>query len=652
MNITCQNPRCGSFQQTVSGTPEFCPTCGTNVCLAPGVLLHGPSDQYTISREIGRGGMGGVCLATDITGSDVVVKQFFTNSQLTPADNDDNRKRFKREAEFQKMITHPSIPKGFGWWEQFSKLFMAMEFVPGQTWTKLIELSPGGRMDFLQACEIVIQIASALDYLHNLVDPASNTLLHLVHRDIKPDNVMVMANGQVKVLDLGIARPADLSKATVAQGTLVVGSTEYVPPEQLGVPGAGGKLLTFDGRADQYALAASLYHALTGQQLNDVRKTGWKVRYDLVRTNIQNTEIQGVIRKAISIDPDDRYPTAREFAMAVARAHEKVAPLPAHLQQFVHLQPATSVFSFSGTGLVFPTGPINLASTVATAYTSGGIAVPGPVVPAPTTPTFNPALVSIEVQRMSVNVISATEYERVIRGQVIYNGRGLPNFTVRPEITEIGGPKNGPGNDVKTGPGGDFILDMDDYRVPLTVQRREVLLLVLDQAGVAINNARLRVKIKRPRRYDRQARRQVAMTAGTYVPFGQRVANWVTWPFAQARNGLSAIWARVPARPALPKAGPNFVNQIGTVVTIVATIALWIIGASTAVVVTRPWVKNLWILTLGLAILFLLKATFFRNSEVKKPTVKGRPNLGRTISASLVIIHIITWLVANFAGGR
>jgi len=517
LQTVCQNSTTAHFGQVFANGPDRCPQCGEYTSLAPGTLVTGPQGQYTIVRELGRGGMGAVCLATDSTGHNVVIKQFFNDANpANVAINADNRKRFEREADYQQLITHPAFPRGLGWWIESGKLLMAMEFVPGETWTKAIETSPGGRMDLLQACQVTIQIASALDYLHSLVNPATGAALHIVHRDIKPDNIMIMSTGQVKVLDLGIARPADLTQATVARGTLVVGSGEYVAPEQLGVPGPGGKQLTFDGRADQYSLAASLYHALAGQPFDDVRQGGWKNRHNSVRQHISNVEIQGVIRKAISIDPDDRYATAREFAQAVAHAHTQMAPLPAHLQQFVHSVPATQVFTFGGTGL-FPTGPINLPATVAVpnpSGTSGQLATGTPM-------AFNPRLVKIKVQRMPTRVISATEFERVVKGRVTYQRAGMPNVTIRPEISEVGGPKNGPGNDVKTGAGGDFTLDMDDYRVPLTVERRDLILLVLDNSGAEVT--RTSVKIKRPWGYNRQA----AQAAGTYVPPVRRAMNWV-----------------------------------------------------------------------------------------------------------------------------
>jgi beta-lactam-binding protein with PASTA domain len=199
------------------------------------------ADRYELGNRIGRGATADVYLAVDRRLSrDVAVKV------LSPAFSSDpaNVERFRREAQSAARLNHPNIVAVYDWGEADGTYFIVMEYVPGQTLRDLIStyerLNPG------EAVPIAAEIADALAFAH----------AHgVVHRDVKPGNVLVTPDGQVKVADFGIAR-AETGDDLTKTGS-VLGTATYFSPEQ-----AQG--LTLDGRSDVYALGVVLYEMLTG----------------------------------------------------------------------------------------------------------------------------------------------------------------------------------------------------------------------------------------------------------------------------------------------------------------------------------------------------------------------------------------------------
>ncbi|MFI5053122.1 MAG: protein kinase, partial [Acidimicrobiia bacterium] len=199
------------------------------------------ANRYELGVEIGRGGMADVFLAHDrLLDRRVAVKV------LSPAFSSDptNVERFRREAQSAAGLNHPNIVAVYDWGEENGTYFIVMEYVPGQTLSNLIQSY--GRLSPTEAVPIGAEIADALAFAH----------AHgVVHRDVKPGNVLVTPDGQVKVADFGIARAA--SGDGLTKTGAVLGTATYFSPEQ-----AQGFAL--DGRSDVYALGVVLYEMLVG----------------------------------------------------------------------------------------------------------------------------------------------------------------------------------------------------------------------------------------------------------------------------------------------------------------------------------------------------------------------------------------------------
>lgn len=202
--------------------------------------------RYRRERELGRGSMGAVHLATDLqTGQPVALKMLALQREFSADDLIDVRQRFMREARAAGHLQHPDILQVLDAGEAGDDAWIVMEYVRGQ------DLSHFSRAAALlpvrEAVGLAIRLARALAYAHSQ---------GVVHRDIKPANVMLdRDSGVLKVMDFGIARIADGSRTRTG---LVLGTPSFMSPEQL----AGLKV---DGRSDLYSLGVLLYQLLTGQ---------------------------------------------------------------------------------------------------------------------------------------------------------------------------------------------------------------------------------------------------------------------------------------------------------------------------------------------------------------------------------------------------
>jgi serine/threonine-protein kinase len=199
------------------------------------------ANRYELGDEIGHGGMADVYLAHDrLLDRRVAVKVLLPQF----ASDATNVERFRREAQAAAGLNHPHIVSVYDWGEEDDTSFIVMEYVPGDTLREILESY--GPLEPIDAARIAAEIADALSFAHS----------HgVVHRDVKPGNVLVTPQGQVKVTDFGIAR-ADTSEPLTKTGS-VLGTATYFSPEQ-----AQG--LPLDGRSDVYALGVVLYEMLTG----------------------------------------------------------------------------------------------------------------------------------------------------------------------------------------------------------------------------------------------------------------------------------------------------------------------------------------------------------------------------------------------------
>ena len=273
--------------------------------LSPGTVFAG----YTIVRLLGSGGMGQVYLAQHPR----LPRQDALKVLQPDLSNDgDFRQRFIREADLAASLSHPNIVKVHDRGEFEGQLWIATEYVDGTDAGQLLrERYPEG-MPVEEACGIVTAIASALDYAHDS---------GLLHRDVKPANILLtkpdrFGQRQIYLADFGIARPlADPSGLTATN--LTVGTVAYAAPEQL----MGEDL---DGRADEYALAATAFNLLTGTTLfensNPIAVISGHLNAPVPRISDRRADLaplEGAISAALAKDPSERFENCNRFAKAL-----------------------------------------------------------------------------------------------------------------------------------------------------------------------------------------------------------------------------------------------------------------------------------------------------------------------------------------------
>ncbi|GJF21284.1 MULTISPECIES: Stk1 family PASTA domain-containing Ser/Thr kinase [Streptomyces] len=260
--------------------------------------------RYELGQVLGRGGMAEVYLAHDTRlGRTVAVKTLRADLARDPS----FQARFRREAQSAASLNHPAIVAVYDTGEDYidgvSIPYIVMEYVDGSTLREL--LHSGRKLLPERTLEMTIGILQALEYSHRA---------GIVHRDIKPANVMLTRNGQVKVMDFGIARAMGDSGMTMTQTSAVIGTAQYLSPEQ-----AKGEQV--DARSDLYSTGCLLYELLTVRP-PFVGDSPVAVAYQHVREEPQapsvfdpeiTPEMDAIVLKALVKDPDYRYQSADEM---------------------------------------------------------------------------------------------------------------------------------------------------------------------------------------------------------------------------------------------------------------------------------------------------------------------------------------------------
>jgi len=257
--------------------------------------------RYQIVAELGRGSMGVVYQGFDpVIGRTVAIKTMLVEG-MPSSEFEEYKARFQREAQAAGVLTHPNIVTVYDFGEDNGVLFLAMEFLEGKSIQQLVEKHTV--MPIETIVPLFEQICSALDHAHQN---------KIVHRDVKPANIMILDSGLVKVTDFGIAKVLSMGMTQAGQ---ILGTPNYMSPEQV-------KGRQIDGRSDIFSLGVILYELVTGE-----RPFGGQnittVIYKIINENpISPRELDAsihpglcyVIAKALAKDPEERYQTCRELA--------------------------------------------------------------------------------------------------------------------------------------------------------------------------------------------------------------------------------------------------------------------------------------------------------------------------------------------------
>jgi serine/threonine protein kinase len=256
--------------------------------------------KYKLLGKLGQGGMGAVYKAEDVNLGRTVALKVLSQQFV---DNQTYVDRFMREARSAAALSHPNIVGALDVGQEGKYYYFTMEFVDGETVSQYMK--QGGPMDESQAIDIVMQCGSGLSHA------ASK---HIIHRDIKPDNIMIATDGTVKVTDLGLAKATNDEGALITQAGKMLGTPQYASPEQI----KGD--LSIDPRTDIYSLGMTFYHMLVGKPAFDGETaaiiTSMHLNDPLPEPEDKedlSDSVWRVLQKMCEKNPDDRYQTADEM---------------------------------------------------------------------------------------------------------------------------------------------------------------------------------------------------------------------------------------------------------------------------------------------------------------------------------------------------
>src|SRR5258708_1186640 len=272
--------------------------------LAAGAILQ---DRYRIVRQLGKGGMGAVYEAVDQRLDAVVAlkETFSVDAKL--------RRQFEQEARLLAHLHHPALPRVSDYFTEGDRAFLVMQFISGADLAEIISQQPGPFPRY-QVIPWADHFLDALIYLHTRDR-------QIIHRDIKPHNLKVTANGQIALLDFGLAKAQTTDVLGSNSSTSIFGYTRrYSPLEQIQDQGT-------TPQSDIYALGATLYHLLTGAKPPDALARASALansQDDPLRPANEvhravGSEIAAILCRAMALSADDRYASADEFRGALSQ---------------------------------------------------------------------------------------------------------------------------------------------------------------------------------------------------------------------------------------------------------------------------------------------------------------------------------------------
>ncbi|HEY0132703.1 MAG TPA: serine/threonine-protein kinase, partial [Nannocystis sp.] len=268
---------------------------------------------YKLIERISVGGMAEVYKATEhgVEGFErtVAVKRILPHI----AEDDEFITMFKDEAKIAGQLNHGNIAQIYNLGQQGDSFYIALEYVAGKDLRNIFTRcqQQGRPMPIAQACFIVMKVSEGLDYAHNKRDKHGRHL-NIVHRDVSPPNVLVSYEGEVKLIDFGVAKAA--GRVSRTQAGILKGKFGYMSPEQVrGMP--------LDRRSDVFSLGVVLYETLVGQRLfqgdTDFATLEMVRTVDVPAPSSKNPEIpkdlEAILMKALSGEPETRYQTAMEL---------------------------------------------------------------------------------------------------------------------------------------------------------------------------------------------------------------------------------------------------------------------------------------------------------------------------------------------------
>ena len=261
--------------------------------------------RYQIIREVGRGAMGVVYEARDPNIDRVVALKVLRQDRIA---SETFVKRFLKEAKVVGRLSHPRIVTVYDVGEDNGSIYIAMEFLEGSSLSDLIR---DNHLDAAKVVELGVQIASTLEYAHQK---------GVIHRDVKPSNILINADGQIKITDFGIAHIEDPAATLQTQAGEIMGTPAYMSPEQVqGHP--------VDNRSDIFSLGIILYELSTGMRPFGGEGKGLATIFNEIMLTTPHEpymelpsipkELSKTIMKALEKDPDKRFQTGKDLAVAL-----------------------------------------------------------------------------------------------------------------------------------------------------------------------------------------------------------------------------------------------------------------------------------------------------------------------------------------------
>ena len=310
-------PKCGNLNRVGA---KFCGRCGTALTGPPdGTAIAGPldapagghetgrlnansliHDRYVVVRVIGQGGMGAVYLATDTLDQNrvVAIKEMSNTAIADVHDREKAVNQFRREAQLLRRLRHLHLPVVSDEFVVGDRNYLVMEYIPGSTLQQMLDRGEGPFAE-KRVVAWAGQLCDVLDYLHRQQPP-------IIFRDLKPGNIRIMADDQLKLIDFGIAR---LFKPGQRQDTMLLGTQGYAAPEQYG----GGQS---DARSDIYALGATLFSLLTGQDPGQMAALKPLPPVRSYRPDV-SPHLETVVVRATRMNATERWQSTQDLRQAI-----------------------------------------------------------------------------------------------------------------------------------------------------------------------------------------------------------------------------------------------------------------------------------------------------------------------------------------------